>query len=155
MAEKKLLFRLTSKFVGAVTVRLLVRLVPVTVYTRLLPTAPSLAVRPVRLAVESEKAGVVLPPVTVNSPELVSVPPVPVTVMLPVVAPAGTVAVRVSAFTTVTPVAVVPSNSTAGLEPKLNPEMVTVAPEGPKVGLKEVITVGLFGPVPVSTTFFK
>ena len=104
---------------------------------------------------ESENAGVVLPPVTVNSPELVSIPPVPVTVMLPVVAPVGTVAVRVLASITATPVAVVPSNSTTGLEPKLYPEMVTGVPEGPKVGLKEVITVGWFGAVPVSTTFFK
>jgi hypothetical protein len=30
-----------------------------------------------------------------------------------------------------------------------------VVPVDPEIGLKEVTTVGLLGPVPVSTTFFK
>jgi len=85
---------------------------------------------------------------------LVSVPPVPVTVIGPVPAPAGTVAVMVFPPETLA-TAPTPLNSTTGEVPKLYPLIVTMVPAGPEAGENEVITVGLLGPVPVSTTFFK
>lgn len=83
---------------------------------------------------------------TVKLPDDVAVPPAVVTVMVPVVAPVGTVTVRdvvVAADT----VAVVPLNLTvlfAAVVSKFVPEMVTVAPTAPLVGLKDVI-VGAAG----------
>jgi len=87
---------------------------------------------------------------------LVSVPLlVLVTEIAPVVAEIGTVAVIwVPPFCTLA-VAVTPLNFTTGEVPKLYPERVTVVPAVPEIGLTELITVGVFGPDPVSFTFLK
>ena len=90
--------------------------------------------------VERLRAGSV-PLATVKLAALKSVPPVPVTVMGPVVAPTGTVAVMVVPPDTLA-VAVAPLNCTVGVVPKLYPVMVTVVPAGPVAGLKPVTTVG-------------
>ena len=74
--------------------------------------------------------------------------------MYPLVAPAGTVAVMLLAVLVCT-AAGVPLNSTTGAAPKLYPLIVTLVPGAPSVGLKVVTTVGLFGPLPVSTMFFR
>ena len=83
-----------------------------------------------------------------------SLPPGPVTVIKPVVAPAGTVAVSWFWLLNVT-AASTPLNCTVEDALKLKPEMTTDEPVAPSVGLNVVMTVGLFGAVPVSTTFFK
>ncbi len=109
------------------------KLVPVIV-TRA-PTAPLPGVNPV---IEGE-------PNTVKSCVLVTVTPFTVTDMGPVVAPEGTVVVKVFGVATVT-VANTPLKRTTlftagGL--KLVPVMVTVAPTAPLNGLKLVIVGGL------------
>jgi hypothetical protein len=80
---------------------------------------------------------------TTKSVELVAVPPGVVTVILPVVAPEGTVAVICVAETTVKVVAAMLLNLTAlVVKPvplKFVPVIVTVLPIGPKVGENEVI----------------
>ena len=81
-------------------------------------------------------------------------PPGPVTVMAPEVAPAGTVTVRLLLPTAVT-AAGEPLKATTGDAPKLNPDTTTEVPGGPSVGLNVVRTVGLFGPLPVSTKFLR
>ena len=83
-----------------------------------------------------------------------SVPAVPVTVIRPLVASGGTVTVMLLLLTAVT-AAGAPLNRTDGLLPKLNPLITTGDPAGPRVGLNVVTTVGLFGAVPESTTFFR
>ena len=68
---------------------------------------------------------------------LVAVPPGVVTLIVPVVAPAGTVAVIwVSLFTA--KAAVVPLNFTAVAPLRLLPVMVTLVPTGPLVGANEL-----------------
>jgi len=66
--------------------------------------------------------------------------------MLPVVAPAGTVAVTIPSFTNVN-AAAVPWNRTNVTPVKFDPRSVTEVPTGPLVGEKLVI----FGPVTVNT----
>ena len=63
--------------------------------------------------------------------------------ILPVVAPVGTVAVMDVAEEAVS-VAAVPLNFTVGVEPKLDPLIVTLDPTAPELGLKPLIV----GPVP-------
>ena len=69
---------------------------------------------------------------------LVAVPSSVVTVMGPVVAPAGTVVVTVPELFTVN-VATLPPNETAVAPVKFVPVIVTPAPTPPKVGAKEVM----------------
>jgi len=76
--------------------------------------------------------------VTVKLVVLVPLPPGPVTVIGPVVAPVGTVAVIwVSEFTV--NVADLPLNLTAVAPVNPLPEMITWVPTGPWVGLKPVM----------------
>src|SRR6266446_2846969 len=77
---------------------------------------------------------------TVKLPALLAVPPGVVTLIGPLVAPAGTVAVMVVAEPTVK-LALVPLNSTAVAPVKLAPLIVTLVPTGPLVGVK-LETVG-------------
>jgi hypothetical protein len=76
---------------------------------------------------------------TVKLVVLVAVLTVFVTLILPVVAPVGTVAVIEVAEFTVNEVAVVVLNLTAVVPQKLVPVMVTVDPVGPLAGVKEVM----------------
>ena len=84
--------------------------------------------------------GVVSP--TVKLAALLAVPPGVVTLIGPLVAPAGTVAVIAVAELTVK-LALVPLNSTAEAPVKLVPLMVTLVPTGPLPGVKLVIVGGL------------
>jgi hypothetical protein len=77
---------------------------------------------------------------TVKLPALLAVPAGVVTLIGPLVAPAGTVAAIVVAEPTVK-VALVLLNSTAVAPVKLVPLMVTLVPTGPLVGAK-LVTVG-------------
>ena len=70
--------------------------------------------------------------------ELVAVPPVVVTVILPVVAPPGTVAVICDAELAVND-AGVPLNATRVAPVKFEPLIVTVVPTGPWLGVNELI----------------
>ncbi len=89
--------------------------------------------------------------VTVKLPELVAVPPGVVTLILPVVAPDGTVAVILVGEFTVNEIAETPLNLTeVVVNPvplKFEPLIVTEVPTGPEVGENELI-VGR-GPVTV------
>jgi len=69
---------------------------------------------------------------------LVAMPPGVVTVIFPVVAPAGTVAVMVVAFTTLKVVAAMPLNCTAEALVRFVPVRVILAPTPALVGVKEV-----------------
>lgn len=82
--------------------------------------------------------------VTVNDEALVAVPEGVVTVIGPVVAVAGTVAVICVEETTVNVVALVPLNATAAAPFKLVPLIVTEAPTAPLLGEKPV-SVGAGG----------
>src|SRR6202007_233906 len=82
---------------------------------------------------------------TVKLLALVAVPPGVVTLMVPVVAPDGTVAVIAVAEFTVK-LALVPLNRTAVAPVKLVPLMVTLVPAGPLAGVK-LVTVGGVMPV--------
>src|SRR5205814_2529765 len=84
--------------------------------------------------------GVVSP--TVRLAALLAVPPGVVTLIGPLVAPAGTVAVIAVAELTVK-LALVPLNSTAEAPVKLVPLMVTLVPTGPLPGVKLEIVGGL------------
>jgi hypothetical protein len=75
---------------------------------------------------------------TVKLVVLVAEPSAVVTLMGPVVAPAGTVAVILVALTTLN-VAAVPLKVTAVAPVKFVPVIVTVVPTGPKVGVNEAI----------------
>jgi hypothetical protein len=99
--------------------------------------------------------------VTLKLVALVAVPPGVVTVILPVVAPAGTVAVTDVAVLVVN-VAVTPLNLTAVTPVRLVPVIVTFVPTGPLVGVKDVMVapattvklVALFaGPPPEVVTW--
>src|SRR6185503_19573576 len=81
-------------------------------------------------------------PVTVNDPELCPVPPAVVTLIRPVVAPAGTVALICAEDTTVK-LAEVPLNLTDVAPLKPLPLIVTVVPTGPLAGENDEITGGL------------
>jgi hypothetical protein len=86
--------------------------------------------------------------VTIKSVVLVPVPANVVTEIGPVVAPVGTVTVRLVADATVGVAASTPLNFTvllAATGSKFVPVMVTVVPMGPEIGLKDVI-VGATGP---------
>src|SRR5439155_1239400 len=85
-----------------------------------------------------EKLVIVGPLTTVNEPALVAVPPGVVTLSIPEVAPAGTVARMVVSEVTVK-VALVPLNATALAPVKLDPVIVTLVPTGPLVGEKLAI----------------
>ena len=88
-------------------------------------------------------------PVTVKLDELVAVPPGVVTVILPVVAPLGTVAVTLPSFTK-TNAAEVPLNRTPLTAVKWFPLIVTVEPIAPLDGEKLLI-VGALLPVTVKS----
>src|SRR5882672_1999574 len=80
--------------------------------------------------------------ITVKLPALVAVPPGVVTLIVPVVAPAGTVAwIEVAELTV--KLALAPLNATAVVPVKLVPLMVTLVPTGPLAGVKLVIVGGL------------
>jgi hypothetical protein len=81
---------------------------------------------------------------TTKSAALVAVPMVFVTLILPVVAPVGTVAVIDVAEFTVTEVAVVALNLTVVVPQNFVPVIVTIVPIGPAVGVNEVM-VGAAG----------
>src|SRR5439155_12941122 len=81
--------------------------------------------------------------ITVKALALVAVPPGVVTLMGPVVAPAGTVAAIEVGEVTVKLTALVPLNFTAVVPVKAVPLIVTVLPTGPLVGVKLVIVGGL------------
>src|SRR5213594_768399 len=81
------------------------------------------------------------PVVTVKLEALAAVPPGVVTLIVPVVAPVGTVAVICVAELTVN-VAVVPLNFTAVAPVKAVPVIVTLAPTTPVVGEKLVMAGG-------------
>lgn len=105
------------------------------------PTAPLVGVKPVIVGVGS----------TVKLDPVVTVTPLTVTEMGPEVAPAGTVTVRLVVVATVT-TAWVPLNLTTlftAVVLKFVPEITTVAPMAPLVGLKLVI-VGDPGTVKVA-----
>src|SRR6266496_4743099 len=72
---------------------------------------------------------------TVNAVALAAVPPAVVTLMRPVVAPAGTVAVICAAVLTAK-VALTPLNRTAVAPVKFAPAITTLVPTGPLGGLK-------------------
>lgn len=78
------------------------------------------------------------PGVTVKLPALVALPSNVVTVMRPVVAPAGTVVVTVPELLTLN-IAALPPNETAVVPVKLVPLIVTPVPPGPLAGAKEVM----------------
>src|SRR5882762_5552727 len=78
----------------------------------------------------------------VKLPVLLAVPPAVVTLIGPVVAPAGTVAVIAVAEFTVK-LALVPLNRTAVAPVKFVPLIVTVVPTGPLLGVKLAIVGGL------------
>jgi hypothetical protein len=76
--------------------------------------------------------------VTVKLPLLVAVPPCVVTLIAPLVAPAGTVACIELADLTANALAATPWNLTTVAPAKLLPEIVTDTPTGPLVGVNEV-----------------
>jgi hypothetical protein len=102
------------------------KLVPVIVTVA--PTAPLDGLNPVIFGVGN----------TVKTDALVTVTPLVVTVIGPVVALAGTVTTILLAIELLT-LARVPLNLTTGEVPKLVPKTVTVAPTAPFIGLKLVI----------------
>src|SRR5207302_1236223 len=79
---------------------------------------------------------------TVKLPELLAEPPGVVTLIGPLEAPAGTVAVIVVAELTVKP-ALVPLNCTTVAPVRFVPLIVTLAPASPLLGVKLVIDVGM------------
>jgi hypothetical protein len=103
------------------------------------PTGPKVGVKDVIVGV----------PTTVKSVVLVAVPLGFVTLILPVVAPVGTVAVIDVAEFTVNEVAFVVLNLTTVVPQNFVPVIVTLAPIGPAVGVNELM-VGAAGAV--STT---
>ena len=118
----------------------LIKLVPVTVRVR--AAAPAPAVLGVMLAI----VGIGLLGMTVNMPVLVAVPPGVVTVMRPLLAPAGTMKVRVVAFTTVKPLIANSLRNKAVAPVKSVPVTVTVVPAAPEVGVKLVMVGTAFTP---------
>ena len=111
---------------------------------KLLPAIVTLCPSPLKIVagVRDEMTGA-LPELTAKSVALVAVVcPATSTVILPVVAPVGTVAVIDVAEEAVI-VAVVPLNLTVG-EEKFDPLIVTLVPTAPELGLKPLIV----GPVP-------
>src|SRR4051794_18674013 len=109
-----------------------------------LPTGPLVGVKLVTVG-----AGTV----TVNDPALVAVPCGVTTAILPVVAPAGTVALTEVAETGVM-VAALPLNVMDVAPDRFAPEMVTTVPTGPLAGVKllmlgGVVTVKFEALVPV------
>src|SRR5437899_8492185 len=79
------------------------------------------------------------PPATVKLLELFPVPPAVVTLIVPVVAPVGTVAVICVSEFTVKDEALVPLNVTEVAPVKFAPVIVTLVPTAPLVGEKLVI----------------
>jgi hypothetical protein len=77
--------------------------------------------------------------VTKNAVEEVALALPTATLIDPVVAPAGTVAVRLVLLVTVTLVEAVPLKETVAFEAKFVPVIVTEVPTGPELGVKEVM----------------
>jgi hypothetical protein len=92
------------------------------------PTAPLSGLKPVMVGVGN----------TVKFDALVMVTPLDPTEIGPFTAPAGTVVVMLVAFEEVT-FAMPPLNETVGVPLKFVPEIITVAPIAPLIGLKPVI----------------
>jgi hypothetical protein len=127
VAEPTTKLALTPLKVTAVTP---VKFVPLT--ATLVPTGPLVGVKPV----------IVGGLTTVKLPALVAVPPGVVTLIAPVVAPAGTVAwIAVAELTT--KLALTPLKATAVAPVKFVPLIATLVPTGPLVGVKLVIVGGL------------
>jgi hypothetical protein len=118
------------------TFRTLAKLAPKMLTT--VPTGPDGGVKLLMM-------GGVGPVVTMKSGVAVAVPPVVVTVIGPVVAPAGTVAVICVVLATVN-VALTPLNRTFRTLAKLAPKMLTTVPTGPDGGVK-LLMMGGVGPV--------
>ena len=78
---------------------------------------------------------------TSKSPALVAVPAGVVTVILPVVAPAGTAALTCVAEATLK-VAAVPLKRTLVVPVKFDPVIETAVPTGPLVGVKDAMVGG-------------
>jgi hypothetical protein len=134
-AEMVKLGACTAIFFEKITVVAPVKLKPVIV--RLVPTGPLVG----------EKLVIIgrLPPpsaVTVKIPALMTVPAIVVTLIRPVVAPMGTVAV-IDVSEPTERFALVPLNSTAVAPVKLVPVIVTLVPTGPLVGKNSIIMGGL------------
>ncbi len=111
------------------------------VMVTLVPIAPLVGEK-----LEIEGAVVV---VTVNELALVAVPPAVVTLIVPVVAPLGTVAVICVEEFTVKVVALVPLNLTAVAPVRFAPVTVTAVPTFPLVGEKLLIVGAGVPPVPL------
>lgn len=79
--------------------------------------------------------------VTVKSSVLVEVPPEVVTLIFPLLAPAGTVA-RISVSETLAKLPATPLNFTCEASVKLLPLMVTSVPYGPSEGAKDEMAGG-------------
>jgi hypothetical protein len=98
---------------------------PLPVIVTTVPTGPEVGEKPVTMGVSR----------TTNGLLLVAVPPGVITLIGPVVAPAGTVAVICVGLLTVN-VAGTPPNRTPVTSKKFEPKMVTEVPTGPEVGVK-------------------
>ncbi len=103
-----------------------------------MPTGPWPGVKPLMAGCTRKAAG------------LVAVPPGVVTVMVPVVALAGTVVLMVLPSVTLK-AALTPLNLTAVAPLRLVPLMVTLVPTGPEAGLKPVILEEDEGPAKAPT----
>src|SRR5438552_11001239 len=127
VSEVTVLFAFATLFRSAVAP---VKLVPLMV--TLVPTGPLVG----------EKLAIVGVLTTVNEPELVAVPPGAVTLSVPEVAPAGTVARMVVSEVTVK-VALVPLNATALAPVKLDPVIVTLVPKIGRASCRQRVEVAL------------
>jgi hypothetical protein len=104
---------------------------PVPETVTLVPTGPLVGLK-------DETVGAAVAVVTMKLDELVAVPPDVVTEIGPVVAPFGTVA-EIDVSDETANVALVPLNVTDDAPVKLLPEIVTLVPGGPLVGLNDEI----------------
>ena len=116
---------------------------------------PVEVLRPEMVFVESVIMGV-LGARTVKSVALVAVgSPATSTVIGPVIAPLGTVAVMTVPVPLTELAAAMPLNLTPGVAPKLKPLIVTVSPTKPEAGEKEVIEGAVLAGVEVTATLSK
>jgi hypothetical protein len=96
--------------------------------------------------------------VTVKGVAEAAVPPEVATVMVPLVAPPGTVAVSVVLLVTATLVADTPLKATVVLAVKKLPVIATLVPTGPEAGVKPLIVgalVAVAAPVIFTSSMLK
>ena len=127
----------TSKPVGALAVMLAVKLLPLTEMDWEAEALPAVVVKAVKLPVV-ERTGA-SGSMTVKAVALVADSSPTVTVMGPVVAPEGTMAVREVLLVKVTLLEAVPLKETVAFEAKFVPLMVMESQTRPEVGEKEVM----------------